>query len=76
MQVGLKKNTCEALSASDLKLTLHASFMLCGLLPHLVFTGFIQDFQCLHGNGLIAVVKLGDQELDAPVTKELHTGTQ
>lgn len=41
---------------------------------YLVFTSFIQDVQCLFGNVLIAVVKLSDQELNAPVTEELHIG--
>lgn len=44
--------------------------------PHLVLTGFIQDIQRLHGNGLISVIKLSDEELDAPVTEKLHTCSQ
>lgn len=45
-------------------------------LAHLVFAGFVQDVQRLHGNGLVVVMKLSHQEFNAPVTEELHAGPE
>ena len=43
---------------------------------HLVLAGLVQDVQRLYGDGLVAVVQLRDQQLDAPVAEELHVGAQ
>ena len=47
-------------------------------LYHLVLTGLVQYVQSLHGHrhSFAVVMELGDQQLHAPATEELHAGTQ
>lgn len=46
------------------------------LCSYLVLAGLVQDVQGLHRDGLVAVVELRDQQLDAPVAEEFHVSTE